>query len=188
MNTGTQRIIIGTGAVALTATAFFVTRHLSQLQEASDQMEVRLGDFETLRVSGGDLEGKFQLAFVNIGDVDLKLQEVQLGIYLDGTELSRIEKIDPQNRIPASAKSTPLTFQFETPIVSTALGLVSQLVFSGVPKQGLLKGKVKVSGFMADIQEIVPLRFTRKDESTSLSGYSHDSHLVLPWTSTCAYG
>ena len=73
MNTGTQRIIIGTGAVALTATAFLVTRHLSQLQEAADQMEVRLGDFETLRVSGGDLEGKFQLAFVNVGDVDLKL-------------------------------------------------------------------------------------------------------------------
>ena len=42
---------------------------------------------------------------VTLGDVDLKLQEVQLGIYLDGTELSRIEKIAPQNRIPSSAKS-----------------------------------------------------------------------------------
>ena len=189
MNQGTKTVLVVGGTAAVLTAGVWYTHYLWNLQEAGDKLDIRLSHFDNLTVSGGDLIGEFKLAFTNNGSVDLELQKVHLGLFLDDTELTRLSKVGTADLIPPTAQSTIFTFRFHTPIISTAFTLVSQLLFSGIPKQGVLRGKVTVSGFTSDIVESVPIQLKRKDESTTLSGLPTLSNgLLVPWANTCEYG
>ncbi|MEL6661254.1 MAG: hypothetical protein AAFO96_11650 [Bacteroidota bacterium] len=90
MNQGTKTVLVvgGTAAVGV-----WYTHYLWNLQEAGDKLDIRLSHFDNLTVSGGDLIGEFKLAFTNNGSVDLELQKVHLGLFLDDTELTRLSKV-----------------------------------------------------------------------------------------------